>query len=374
MTTRNKGGVWFGAVTLLGAALLGGCSSNSSESVTQDATTLVAQTVETTADSSDAVEVSNLLRGLHELRPEAVEGMHCDSSPDVTSITVCGKSLPATVHLAWTECAAPGKPGKPGDDPGGPPGGGHDHGGPGGGHGGPGPGDGSGGQAPTPPTPPTPPPAPPTPPPAPPAPPPGGEGKGPRFGPSSGTVDITYTYTASEDCTGGVTQHQAVAFQVSRTDEDGAVSTQQGSTSGTALLLEEGPPQKKAAQADVTRTLTDAAGTVVRSVHLTGSTTTDFSTDTPPVRTLNGSYTEEHLDGTTGTVTLTNIVRPPRHICPWPISGSLTRASADTSHTLAFGPDCGAATLDGTAVDLSEHRHPEPGGGKGGGKGGPGKP
>jgi hypothetical protein len=71
------------------------------------------------------------------------------------------------------------------------------------------------------------------------------------------------------------------------------------------------------------------------------------------VRTINGSYMEAYLDGTQGTVTLQDIVRPPRNVCPWPTSGTLTRADADgTSHALVFGPDCGAATLDGTVVDL----------------------
>ncbi|HYO56203.1 hypothetical protein [Archangium sp.] len=57
--------------------------------------------------------------------------------------------------------------------------------------------------------------------------------------------------------------------------------------------------------------------------------------------------------GTQGTVTLENIVRPPRNVCPWPTSGTLSRASGDgQSHTLVFGPECGTAMLDGTAVQL----------------------
>ena len=77
-------------------------------------------------------------------------------------------------------------------------------------------------------------------------------------------------------------------------------------------------------------------------MHLNGSLSTEFSSDTPPVRTLNGSYTEAYLDGTTGTVTLANLVRPPRNVCPWPTSGTLTRGGSDgTTHELVFGPDCG---------------------------------
>ena len=300
MAYRNKGGAWLGAMTLLTGVLTGGCNSETA-SVTQEVTTLVSQAVESTSDASDAVEVASLMRGLNALHSEAVEGFHCDSSPDVTNVTVCGKSLPATVHLEWTECAAPG-----------------------------------GGKG-------------------------GGRGKGPRFGPSSGKVDITYTYAAADDCSGTVTQDQAVTFQISRTDEDGAVSTEQGTTTSSALLVAEAPPEKKSTQADVTRVFTDQAGTVVSSVHLNGAMSVDFSSDSPPVRTLNGAYSESFLDGSTGTVTLAHIVRPPRDVCPWPISGTLTRAtSRESSHSLVFGPDCGSASLDGTAVDLSAHRLPEP--------------
>ena len=332
------GNAWLGMALMAGAVTVG-CDSSSASAVTQDATTLVAQAVESTTDSTDAVEVSSLMRGLHLLRPTAVEGFHCDPDPVITNTTVCGKSLPATVQLEWTSCAPPAPPARPGK------GGasvepsvsatadGKGSGGKGGGS-------------------------------APPPPPDGGktppEGKGPRFGPSSGKVDIAYTYAAPADCSGPVTQNQAVTFDTSRTDEDGAVSRSQGHTTSGALLIEGAPPRNKASSVDVTRTLTDAAGTVVRSVHLTGAQSVEFSSDTPPVRTLNGSFSETHLDGSTGSVTLTNIVRPPRDSCPWPTGGSLTRTSGDTSHTLVFSAECGMATLDGTEVDLSAGRRPDP--------------
>jgi hypothetical protein len=340
MTHWKKSSSWLGALTLAGA-LMSGCAGDSSA---EDATTAVSQAVEATSDSSDAVEVSSLMRGLHALRSEAVEGFHCDASPDITYVDVCGKSLPATVHLEWTDCAAPGR----GE------GGGH-RGGPGGrGGGGPRqpPSGGTGGTRTGTPvsgtdTPTTP---------------PAGEAKqcgGPRFGPSSGTVDIAYDYKAAEDCSGSVEQNQAVTFQISRTAEDGAVSTVQGTTSSSSTLVGNAPPQQKTTQADVTRSHTDASGAVVSSVHLTGSMSVAFSSDTPPTRTVNGSYTEELLDGTTGTVTLDNVVRAPRNVCRWPTSGTLTRATSDgQTHTLVFGPDCGIATLDGTAVELPDHGAP----------------
>jgi hypothetical protein len=335
-----KGGLWL-AGALMSGAMVSGCGLMTT---TEDATTMVSQAVEASSDSSDAVEVSSLMRGLHALRPDAVEGFHCDASPDITHTEVCGKSLPATVHLEWTDCAAPQRPGgsRPdGGESGGtrppPPGGyaeGEDvsaQGGMGGPRGAP-PADGM-------------------------RRPPEGGGR-PHGGPSSGTVDITYTYEAPADCQGAVTQNQAVAFSISRTNKEGAVSTVQGSSTSSTQLVGDSPPQQKTTQTDVTRTLKDETGAVVRSVHLEGSTTVSFSSDTPPVRTLNGSFTEEFHDGTQGTVTLDNLVRPPRNVCPWPTSGTLTRASGDgQTHVLVFGPECGTATLDGTAVELPARRH-----------------
>ncbi len=168
-------------------------------------------------------------------------------------------------------------------------------------------------------------------------------------------MDITATYEAPADCAGAVTQRQTVTFQISRTHANGEVFTTQGTTSSVAELVDGAPPRNKSTQADVTRTHTDAAGAVVRSVHLTGSLSVAFSDETPPVRTLDGAYTEELDDGSQGTVTLAGIIRPPRNVCPWPTGGTLTRATSDgATHVLAFGPECGDATLDGATVSLPE--------------------
>jgi hypothetical protein len=401
----SKGSQWLGAVALVTGTLMGGCVESASS--TDTATTPdVSQAVETTQDSSDAVEVSSLLRGLDKLRPQAVEGFHCDAEPDITTVEVCGKSLPASVHLEWTGCGAPSHP--------------DGHGGPGGGGGNRPP----GGDGPLPPPPPQdggqPPPLPPPqgggggqhpphpppppqdggqPPPLPPPPPQGGDGgqhpppplggdsappqdgagtgvrgqstggdeggKGPGRGLSSGTVDIVNTYTAAEDCTGAVTQAQTVTFEVSRTNAGGEVSTAKGTTSSTSALVDGKPPQHKSTQADVTHTRADASGTVVKSIHLVGALSVAFSSDDPPVRTVDGAYTEEALDGTQASVALAGIIRPPRHVCPWPTGGTLTRTGADgTAQVLAFGPECGDATLDGAAVSLPGRSGP---GGPGGG-------
>ncbi|SET49696.1 hypothetical protein [Stigmatella erecta] len=355
MKHGSKGSQWLGAVALVASTLMGGCGESASSTDTStDTTPDVSQAVETTQDASDAVEVSSLLRGLDKLRPQAVEGFHCDAEPDITTVEVCGKSLPATVHLEWTDCAAPSRP----DGHGGPGGGGNHPPGGGGGNRPPG-GDGN---------------RPPPPPPGGDSAPPqdgagtgvrsqsaggGGGGPGPGRGPSSGTVDIVNTYSATADCTGAVTQNQTVTFEVSSTHAEGEVSTAKGSTSSTAELVEGKPPQRKSTQADVTRTRTDASGTVVTSIHLVGAMSVAFSSDDPPVRTIDGAYTEEALDGTQASVTLAGIVRPPRDVCPWPTGGTLTRTGADgIAQVLSFGPACGDATLDGTAVSLPERGGP----------------
>ncbi|NOK33655.1 hypothetical protein HMI49_10640 [Corallococcus exercitus] len=330
MRHSSRGSQWLGAVALVVGTMTVGCGSQTS---TTDATSDVSQAVEAASDSSDAVEVSSLLHGLDKLRPQAIEGFHCDASPDITTVDVCGKTLPATVHLEWTDCAAPARPEGRGGGGGLPPGGG----------GAPPPPEGTGspvrgqpfdggaggGR-------------------------PGGPGPGPR-GPSSGTVDIVNAYEASADCTGAVTQSQTVTFEVSSTNSDGEVSTVKGTTASTSELVDGAPPRQKSTQADVTRTRTDADGTVVKSVRLEGSLSVAFSTDTPPVRTIDGAYTETALDGTQGTVTLAGIVRPSRDVCPWPTGGTLTRTTADgESHVLTFGPECGDGTLDGAELSLPD--------------------
>ena len=331
----KKKSLWLKSVALVASAMVGGCTG----ATTEDPTTTVSEALEAASNSSDAVEVADLLRNLKGPRVEAVEGFHCDSSPDITYVDVCGKSLPATVKLEWTDCAAPRRGGKGGHPRGGPP----PSGGADGGMPPPPPGGGRGGMPP---------------------PPGGGErgmgGGGHAHGPSSGTVEIASTYSTPDGCEGAIVQEQSVSFQISRTGEDGSVSTAQGTTASTLQLVADAPPRKKATQADVTRTLTDASGAVVRSVHLTGAMSVEFSSDTPPTRTINGAYAEAFADGTQGSVTLAAIVRPPRNVCPWPVSGTLTRTTADgQSHTLVFGPECGDATLDGTAVELPEHQRRE---------------
>ncbi len=340
----------------LGAGLVG-CAG--SQTATEDATSAVSQALDPAANSSDAVEAAGLMRGPQGLRLDAVEGFRCDDSPEITYVDVCGKPLPATVHLEWTACAAPSghgghggpRPG-PGDggeprpppDGGVPPGPGPGHGPGGGGHGGP-PGGGHGGA---------------------------GDGgmlldarrDGPGRGPSDGVVDIQHTYATPDGCDGAISDTQAVTFKVTRTGADGSTASSEGTATSTSTLLA-GVLTGKRTELDVTRAHKDATGALLRQVHLTGTREVAFSGDAPPTRTSNGSFTEEHSDGTVGTVKETNVVRPPMSVCPFPTAGMLERTLRDgTSHVLVYGPDCGSATLDGVGVELPDHRGGPGGGGR----------
>lgn len=349
-------------------ALTAACSGGTS--TTDESTAAASQALDPASNASDAVATSGLMRGPEGFRPDAIEGFRCDPNPVITTVAVCGKELPATVHLEWTDCAAPqgpegmgpppppmdggpqgmGPPPPPPPPPfmdggcpmGPPPAGAGPHGGPGmGPQGGPG----------------------------------GGSGMGPRGGPSSGVVDIVNTYQAPADCAGTVTAKEVVTFQIDRTLPNGDLETAQGTTTSTTLVTPGVGPQSKSAVIDVTRTVHDAAGTVLHSVQLSGTHQVAFSGGPPPSRTVNGTMTATFLDGTQGQVTLTDVVRPPRQVCPWPISGTLVRTAPDgTSHTLVYGPKCGDATLDGSAVQRPNHG-PGPGGPGGPGDGGqPGGP
>jgi hypothetical protein len=132
------------------------------------------------------------------------------------------------------------------------------------------------------------------------------------------------------------------------------------------------PAITKSTSIDTTRSLMDASGNTVRSVHLTGNVDVTFDESaSPPTRTFNGTVTAEFANGDKNVVTIANVVRTSPRDCRWPISGSITGTKADgTTHTIAFGPDCGKATIDGSAVDLPA-KGPGPGGrGDHGGRGG----
>lgn len=317
-------------VGLAAAAMVTGCSASS-----EDTTSAVADALEQTSSSGDSTETAGALRGGGLERAlgkgfglggkDAIEGFHCDAEPDVTPITVCGRELPAAIHLEWTDCAAAHHGGKKG-------GGAEAMGAKGD--------KGKAGDAGL----------------------PAGDSERPArpegedgMGPSSGTVDITAAYSTPEGCEGAIVVTQVVTFEVQRANADGEVFTVAGTASSLASLGASGPPQRKQASLDVTRSVADSAGAVLRSVHLTGQSEVAFSSDTPPTRTVNESLQAEYSDGTVGRVTRTDVVIPPRDVCEWPLSGTLVRTKPDgTTSTLVYGPDCGAATLDGEVIELQK--------------------
>jgi hypothetical protein len=305
------------ALALCTAALAISCSSSS---INEDATAAVAQAVEESSNSSDATEVAQLMRGMRELKPEAIEGFHCDSTPEVTYAEVCGKQLPATTVLEWTDCAGPR---------------GHRGHGAGckGGRGAPADAGTEGAvvqnltdsSAETPPT-------------------------------SSGKVELSFTYDASAGCDGAIAQSQKATYSITRTRRDGSTVVSAGTTRSSADLVAGAPPRVKSTEVEGTRTVKDASGAEISSVAIKGTKTVAFSSDSPPVRTVNGAFSETASDGAVSTTALVDVVHPPRNVCPFPTAGTVTRTLADgTSHVLAYGPECGDATLDGAAVELHGH-------------------
>jgi hypothetical protein len=309
------------AAAAAAAVVMGGvgCSASS------DSLSSVSEGLEQASNTGATPELVGLMKPPRLYKREAIEGFRCDSSPDQSTVSVCGQDLPASVHLEWTDCQAMAR--REGAPPRGE-----------------GEGEGAGAGA------------------ADGGMPPAGEAKGP--GPSSGVVDIAFSYATPNGCDGAIEESQVVTFDLERTRPSGEVSQAKGTVTSTETRILGEAPEAKSFESDVKHTVTDSAGALLEDVHLVGSGSVAFSGDDPPSRTENGSYTAEAADGTTSSLSVTDVVFPPMETCPWPVSGTVSRTEADgTVHTLVYGPECGAATLDGAAVQLPARR----GGGHGGG-------
>ncbi|MBS2032848.1 MAG: hypothetical protein JST54_33550 [Deltaproteobacteria bacterium] len=357
--------------SVLAAGLIG-CGAAGSSTGASSTSTATESALSTTHDASDAPELADVLTQLSAgPRDEGIEAFRCDPNPTITTVQVCGQTFPATLHFSWTACANPRGPQA------------NPH--CGGGQGGPGDGQGppplaDGGLPPPPPLlddgglPP--------PPPLlddgglPPPPPdgmgPGGSGSG-SPPTSSGTVDITNTITAA-DCTAGASFsfEEKASFDISRTDPRGGSEHLVGSTDSTSSHALQATTFTKATTLDVSRTMTAPDGGSDATA-VSGSLSIAFDASSgAPVRTVSGELSLTLPGGNTETATLNGVVRDPPRTCRTPVGGSIDYAGSDgTSHELAFGPTCGAATLDGTAITL--HDGPGPGGDHGGPPpGGPG--
>jgi len=80
-----------------------GCSS--SETTTEDATTTVAEAIGEAQDADVPMGGRELLGKIPvNARRWEHEGIQCDTTPESTTVEVCGQSYPADLHLAWTDC------------------------------------------------------------------------------------------------------------------------------------------------------------------------------------------------------------------------------------------------------------------------------
>ena len=336
---------------LLGAALCGcGAAAGSSGATSTSAATESA--LSTAHDASDAPELADVLTQLSAgPRDEGIEAFRCDPNPTVTTVQVCGHSFPATLHFEWTSCANPRGPQANPQCMGG--------------QGGQPPGDGG-----------LPPPPPPLDDGGLPPPPPDGMGppeQGGQGGPqgsggsgseptSSGTVDITNTISAA-DCTDGAAFNfeEKASFTVDRTDPRGGTEHLTGSTDSTSSHALQAASFTKATTLDVSRTMTPADGGS-EETSVSGSLSIAFDASSgAPVRTVSGELSLTGPNGDAETATLNSVVRDPPRTCRTPVGGTIDYAGSDgASHELAFGPTCGAATLDDSAITLDDG--PGPGG------------
>jgi hypothetical protein len=248
------------------------------------------------------------------------EAERCDTEPETTTVDVCGTALPATQHFAWTDCQRPAH--APRHAP--PPdaradGGGRPH------------------------TPPS----------------------------SSGTVDVVHTVEPVGACgEGAVYRYKDEAtVAVSHTSPKGHLVTVAGTHTSESMHAPEATLFSRTSTVDTTHTATDSEGNVVRSIHLSGTEEVTFdSSGETPTRTSRGTMVADLGEGRSDRVTEKEVVRVPPSVCRWPVGGTLEHTTPEgTTHVLSFGPECGQATLDGAAVDLSERR----GGGRGGPRRGP---
>ncbi|MGZ3457225.1 MAG: hypothetical protein ACXU86_01845 [Archangium sp.] len=335
-----------GAV-LLAAALGTGCGGSSSTQEEVPAAE-AADALGTASDSAHFVELERLIAGV-DGNPERnqQEAFQCDPNPDVTEVQVCDRTIPSKMHFEWSNCTlTPPRPPGDGMGPGGQP-----------------PPDGG---LPPPPTGSFP-----------------GEGEGHRGPPrefaqgvSSGTVDLTHDVTLAADSTCGTDarydEQESATFSTAHTLSDGTVVGFQGTTTSTGSQSASDTTFTRSGTLDTTREVRDAQGQVLRALHLTGSLTVTFDrSSAQPTRTLNGTFDASFADGTTSTITVTDLVRAPPPVCRMPLSGTVRQVQSDgTEHVLSFGPDCGTATLDGQPY---QPRGPHEGGEHGHGPGhGPG--
>jgi hypothetical protein len=231
------------------------------------------------------------------------EGFQCDSTPEVTNLELCGRTLPGTLHLEWTGCTLQPPPGMPP-----PP---------------------DGASAPV----------------------------------SDGTIDVAHTVTleSGAECAAEALYRFAHtrAFSTSRTDPRGGSSSVQGTLTTTSVHGLEATQFTATETLDVLRRMQRPDGQA-HEVRLQG--TQEVAVDTVAhTRTVSGSLAVTGPEDRSASLELSGVRHVPPPECRWPVAGSVRRVESDgSSHTLEYGPECGTARLDGQPVQL--RGTPGPGG------------
>jgi hypothetical protein len=207
--------------------------------------------------------------------------------------------------------------------------------------------------------------------------PPPGEGTQARPVNSSGTVDLVHDVLVNGTCGSGEESFdnlESATFTTSQTLSDGTVRSFKGTTASTGSHSASDTVFTRTGSLDTTREVRDADGQLTQSLHLSGSVSVTFDRSSgEPTRTLNGSFEAAYSDSGTSLITVTNLLRPSPFVCRFPISGTVKQVQQDgTEHVLAYGPECGTATLDGAPYTPHAGGPGRHGGPPGGPRGGPG--
>ena len=167
-------------------------------------------------------------------------------------------------------------------------------------------------------------------------------------------MDITTT--VASDCSegGDFNFTESATFAIDRSSPRGSEHVE-GSTQSSSSHALEAQDFTKSTALDVTRTRTDADGNT-EVVRLSGNLGVAFdASGALPLRTVGGTLSLTLPSGDAVQATLNGVVREPPRVCRTPVGGTIDYADPDgTAHSLSFGPDCGAATLDGEALTLEQ--------------------
>ena len=267
---------------------------SSSESEAKDAAVASAEALGAAADAVDLAESVSGGPAFAPAMPPPPGGpgpgspLACDPEPDVTLGDTCGHPYPATVHLEWTDCV------------------------------------------------------------------------GPNGGSSSGIIDLVNVASVEGTCDAPTAflWQQDSTFALDFNAPDGRSASEDGAASSTASHDVGVPAGTKVGTLDATRTFRDENGDIVRQVNVAGDYDIAYDgVSDPPTRTFNGTLQAELVnENKTLDLEVTGLVRVPPPMCIHPVAGTIvaTRTEGNTTitHTIAFGPQCGQAAVDGNPIML----------------------